>query len=103
MTATSQWHHIGSKENSEDICSRGVATVHELSNKIGSSKSWYKGPNILWGKSKVETKLEDSKLEDLNANNEEIKRKCCFTNQVFKEEPFIKFRICLSWKDCVTS
>ena len=42
ITSASQWHHRGSKENPAGICSRGVATVHELSNEIGSLKSWYK-------------------------------------------------------------
>ena len=39
MMTASQWHHIGSKENPADTCSRGVATVLELSNEIGSSTS----------------------------------------------------------------
>ena len=34
MTA-SWWHHIGSEEYPADICSRGAATVHELSNETG--------------------------------------------------------------------
>ena len=74
LRTASQWHLIGSKENSADICSRGVATVHELSNEIGSLKSWYRGPNLLWGNSRVETKLKESKIEDLGENNKEIKK-----------------------------
>ena len=93
MTTASQWHHIESKENPVDICSRGVATVYELSNEIGSLKSWYKGPNFLWSNSKVETKLKGSKIEDLDENNDEIKTKCCFTNTICKVESFIKFGI----------
>ena len=64
MTTAFQWHHIGSEENPADICSRGVATVNELSNEIGSAKSWYKGPNFLWSNSKVETKIKGSKIDD---------------------------------------
>ena len=93
MTTASQWHHIESKENPADICNRGVATVYELSNEIGSLKSWYKGPNFLWSNNKVETKLKGSKIEDLDENNDEIKTKCCFTNTICKVEPFIKFGI----------
>ena len=84
MKTASQWHHIGSKKNPENICSQGVATVHELSNEIGSLKSWYKGPNFLWSNSKVETILKGSKTEVLDENNEEIKTKCCFINKIFK-------------------
>ena len=47
MTTPSQWHQIGSKEYPANICSRRVATVHELSNEIGSLKSWYKELNFL--------------------------------------------------------
>ena len=92
MTA-SQWHHIGGEEYTADICSRRAATVHELSNETGPSKSWYKGPNFLWSNSKVEGTLKRSKIEDLDENNEEIKRKCCFTNNICKVKPFIKFGI----------
>ena len=98
MTTASQWHHIGSKENPADICSRGVATVQELSNEIGLLKSWYKGSNFLWRNSKVEAKLKVSKIEDLDENNEEIKTKCCFTNKICKIEPFMKFGIYSSSK-----
>ena len=63
MTTASQWHHIESKESPADICSRGGATVHKLSNKIGSLKSCYKGPSSLWSNRKVETKLKGSKIE----------------------------------------
>ena len=69
MTTASQWHHIGSKENPVDMCGQGVAIVHELSNEIGSLKSWCKGPNFLWSNSKVETKLKGNKIEDLDENN----------------------------------
>ena len=93
MTTASQWYHKESKENLADICNRGVATVHKLSNEIGSLKSWYKGPNFLWSNSKVEAKLKGSKIEDLDENNDEIKTKCCFTNTICKVEPFIKFGI----------
>ena len=103
MTTASQWHHIGSKENPTDICSRGVATVHELTNEISSLKSWYKGSNFLWSNSKVEAKLKGSKIEDLDENNEEIETKCCFTNKIRKVEPFIKFGIYSSWKRLATS
>ena len=97
MMSASQWHHIGSKDNPADICSRGVATVHKSSNETGSLKSWYKGPNFFWSNSKVETKLKGSKTEDVDENNEEIKTKC-FTSKICKVEPFIKFRIYSSWK-----
>ena len=36
MTTASQWHHTGSEVNPADICSQGVATVHELSSEISS-------------------------------------------------------------------
>ena len=98
LKTASHWHHIGSEENLADIYSRGVATVHELSNEIGSSKSRYNGPNFLWSNSKVEAKLKGSKIEDLDENNEEIKTKFCFTNKICKVEPFIKFGIYSSWK-----
>ena len=77
---------------------RGVATVHELSNETGSSKSWYKWPNFLWSNSKVEAKIKGSKVKDLDENSEEIKTKFCFTNKICKVEPFIKFGIYSSWK-----
>ena len=51
MTNTSHWNHIGSEEIPADICSREVGTVDELSNEIGSSKNWYKGPYLLWSNS----------------------------------------------------
>ena len=98
MTTTSNWNHIGSEEIPADICSREVGTVDELSNEIGSSKNWYKGPNLLWSNRKEEAKLKESKIEDLDGNREEIKAKCCFNNNICKVEPFIKFRIYSSWK-----
>lgn len=93
MTTASQWYHIGTKENPAGICNQGIATVHKLSNEIGSSKSWYKRPNFLWSNSKIEAKLIGSKFEALDENNEEIKAKCCFTNKICELEAFIKFRI----------
>ena len=96
MTTASQWYHIGTKENPAGICNQGIATVHKLSNEIGSSKSWYKRPNFLWSNSKIEAKVIGSKFEALDENNEEIKAKCCFTNKICKLEAFIKFRICSS-------
>ena len=93
MTTTSNWNHIGSEEIPADICSREVGTVDELSNEIGSSKNWYKGPNLLWSNRKEEAKLKESKIEDLDGNREEIKIKCFFNNKTCKVEPFIKFRI----------
>ena len=65
MMTASQWHHIGSKENPADICGQGVAIVHELSNEIGSLKSWCKGPSFLWSNSKVEQNLKEIKLKIL--------------------------------------
>ena len=47
----------------------------------------------MWSNSKVEGTLKRSKIEDLDENNEEIKRKCCFTNNICKVKPFIKFGI----------
>ena len=98
MAATSQRYHIGTKESPADICNQGIATVHKLSNEIGSSKGWYKRPNFLWSNSKIEAKLTGSKFEALDENNEEIKTKCCFTNKICKLEAFIKFGIYSSWK-----
>ena len=43
ITTAPQWHYTGNEENSADICRQRVATVHDLSNDIGSSKYWYKG------------------------------------------------------------
>ena len=98
MTTASQCHHIGGEENPADICSREVATAHELSNETGSSKSWYKEPNFLWSNSKVEAKIKGSKIEDLKESKEEIKTINCSANKICKVEPFIKFGIYSSWK-----
>ena len=98
MTTAPQWNYTGNEENSADICSRRVATVHDLSNDIGSSKCWYKRWNFLWSNSKVEAKLKESKVEDLNENHKEIKTKCCFINNICNVKFFIQFRIYSSWK-----
>ena len=97
-TSVSQWHHVLSKMNPADTCSRGVMTPGKLVSENNCLNAWFKGPDFLWNDTEIETVAGGNEIPDLPDTNEEIKRKCCFINKIEKEEPVIKFEDFSSWK-----